>query len=206
MCAQSVLFGLRSTVRSQPQTSVQMSRILFQRSPGTPVRLHPSRTNRAIFPRRVPDHNRSSGPAGLAGILALATSSFRCHFPPPDLFWASDVGYLGMGHVCCSSVVGAPPLLSHSVTCLTLGNIHVHPSASTLATFISHFPRFNDLSISTSSSSRVLDSKDDLNCGLQGGILPTHPFGNFRASNLSKFRDPKPVFGSITLLKLPRFR
>ena len=109
--AQSVLTGLRSMILPQPETSVQMSRTLFQRRPGTLVRLHPSRTVRAILAPRVSDHNRSSD-AGLAGILSPTTNSFRCRFPPPALFWASDVGYLGMGHVRCSSVVGVPPLPS----------------------------------------------------------------------------------------------
>ena len=90
-----------------------------------------------------------------------------------------------------------------NVTCLTLGDVVVDPQ--TLAMFLTHFPRLNDLSI----YSIILPSADDGSGGWDGGfhadVVPIHPRGEFYESGVAMFRDSKGFYKSITLLE-PRFR
>ena len=89
-----------------------------------------------------------------------------------------------------------------NVTCLTVGHIVIHPV--TLAMFISHFPRLDDLSISTITLPRALGRARDPHTEPYVGIVPTHPRGEFRASGIPTCRMPLKVFEAVTLLE-PQF-
>jgi len=90
-----------------------------------------------------------------------------------------------------------------NVTRLTLWHIVIHPA--TFAMFINHFPRLDDLSITSISLPRVLGPTGDSHRETCVEIVPTHPRGNFRATDdFSACRVPKEVFEVITLLE-PRF-
>ena len=84
-----------------------------------------------------------------------------------------------------------------NVTRLSLYNAVVHPS--TLAMFVSHFPRLNDLSIKF-----LFDHAGDSYRGSHADIVPTYPHGEFSASHYPMGQLPKGVFEAITLLE-PRF-
>ena len=90
-----------------------------------------------------------------------------------------------------------------NVTRLTLWEIVVHPA--TLAMYVSHFPRLDDLSISTIYLPRALGRTRDLHPEPYVGIVPTHPRGELCISGIPTCRVPQKVFEAIALLE-PRFR
>ena len=90
-----------------------------------------------------------------------------------------------------------------NVTRLALGHVFVQPS--TLAMFVSNFPRLNDLSILDVRRSETRGRDDDLYRGFFTEIAPNYPRGEFRARYIWRMDEPKAVFKAITLLK-PRFR
>ena len=88
-----------------------------------------------------------------------------------------------------------------NVTQLTLGHITAHPS--TLAMFVSHFPRLDDLFISADD---LRHGTGGLDRGFHVDIVPTHPCGKFSTSGVFMlFQPPKAIFEGIILLE-PRFR
>ena len=89
--------------------------------------------------------------------------------------------------------------LPGNVTRLTLEHIFVYPS--TLAMFVSHFPRLDDLSIC---DVRSLGSCSPHH-GFHDKIVPTHPRGELNVAGVIGFRTPKEFFEAIALLE-PRFR
>jgi len=89
-----------------------------------------------------------------------------------------------------------------NVTRLTLGQIVIHPAILTM--FISHFPRLDDLSISTIGLPKALDLVCDPHHEPDIGIFSTHPRGKFHASGIPTCRVPKKVFEAIAILE-PRF-
>jgi len=76
---------------------------------------------------------------------------------------------------------------------------HVVVDSSTLAMFVSHFPRLNDLFITF-----LFDGVGDLYRGFHVNVVPTYPRGEFSASHYLMDQLPKGVFEVITLLE-PRF-
>jgi len=88
-----------------------------------------------------------------------------------------------------------------NVTRLTLGNVTVHPS--TLTMFIGYFPHLDDLSISAVKLPMTLEGTGDSHREFHGEIVPTHPRGEFSASDIPVYQVPE-VFKAITLLE-PRF-
>ena len=92
-----------------------------------------------------------------------------------------------------------------NVTRLTLRNVIIY--SSTLAVFVSNFPRLNDLSISAAGfrPSTRRNGTGDSHRGSHTDIVPTYPRGEFSASGVSiLFQAPKEIFAGITLLE-PRF-
>ena len=104
--------------------------------------------------------------------------------------------------------VEAPLMLHHlgplpqTATRLTLRRIYIYASA--FATFVSHFPRLHDLSISTLKRPRGADGTTALDREPCSSIVPNHPRGEFRVSQM-RFDEPEDIFRGITLLE-PRFR
>jgi len=90
-----------------------------------------------------------------------------------------------------------------NVTRLTLGQIIIHPEI--LAMFISHFPRLDDLSISTIGLPRALGRARDPHREPHIRIVQTRPRGKFHASGIPACRVPKKVFEAITFLE-PQFQ
>jgi len=109
--------------------------------------------------------------------------------------WLMCVGWI-------SSMVHSFGSSLENVTRLTLRDVISYPR--TLAMFVSHFPRLDDLSVSVIYLPMILDGAGGLHPGFRGDIVPSHPRGKFSASNIS-VRTPKGVFEAITLLE-PRFR
>ena len=103
---------------------------------------------------------------------------------------------------CVSSMLHSFGCCLENVTRLTLGQIVIHPEI--LAMFISHFPRLDDLSISTIGLPRALGHARDPHREHRIGIVPTNTRGKFHASGIPACRVPKKIFEAITLLK-PRF-
>ena len=85
---------------------------------------------------------------------------------------------------------------------MKLEHILVHPP--TLTTFISHFPCLNYLSIFWPGRPLGAGGARGLHHSSPGGVLPTCPHGEFRASDVSGFTEKKEFFNSIVLLE-PRF-
>ena len=88
-----------------------------------------------------------------------------------------------------------------NVTILILGGVIVHPSI--LMTFISHFPRLYDLTISAILYG-TLDDSVDLHHEFRADVIPTHPRGRFSVSHMSTYQMLKWVFDAVILLE-PRF-
>jgi len=103
---------------------------------------------------------------------------------------------------CVSSMLHSYGPSLENVICLTLERIAVH--TATLVMFISHFPRLDDLSISTIYLPRVLGRTRDPHHEPYVGIIPTHPRGKLCISGIPTCRVPQKVFEAITLLE-PRF-
>ena len=89
-----------------------------------------------------------------------------------------------------------------NVTHLTLRDVSVHPL--TLAMFLSHFPRLDDLSL-FGIHPVMFDGTDDLHRRLRVDIVPTHPGGKLSVTRRPTDRSQKGGFDAITLLE-PRFR
>ena len=87
-----------------------------------------------------------------------------------------------------------------TVTRLKLEHILVHPQ--TLTTFISHFPCLNYLSIFWPGRPPGADGAWGLHHSSPGGVVPTRPHGEFRATDVSVFTEKKEFFNSIVLLEL----
>jgi len=92
--------------------------------------------------------------------------------------------------------------LPENVTRLTLERIYIH--SLTFVTFVSHFPRLHDLSISTFELPWGADGISVFGREPHNSIVPNHPRGEFSTSDM-RFYKPEQVFGGITLLE-PRFR
>jgi hypothetical protein len=88
-----------------------------------------------------------------------------------------------------------------NVTRLTLDSVSVR--SSTLAMFVSNFPRLDELSISAFPLQPMLSGAGYSYPRVD--VVPTHPRGNFSVLGASMFKAPKDIFGGIALLK-PRFR
>jgi hypothetical protein len=89
-----------------------------------------------------------------------------------------------------------------NVTHLTLTNLVVRPL--TLAVFVSHFPRLDELFISTIHKfPEMPGDTSDLHRQSHADIVPTHPRGGLVASGFSQL--PKEIFEAIALLE-PQFR
>ena len=96
--------------------------------------------------------------------------------------------------------VGPP---TRHVTRLKLRRILAHPL--TLATYLSHFPRLNHLSISDIRSPFPRrNGTDDSHRESCGSIVPTHPCGELSVDSVSSFSAPMEIFEAIALLE-PRF-
>ena len=70
-----------------------------------------------------------------------------------------------------------------NVTRWTLGRVLVRPS--TLAMFVSRFPRLDDLSISGYCLPMTLDDTGEVYHGFRVDIVPSHPRGEFSVSGVS---------------------
>ena len=90
-----------------------------------------------------------------------------------------------------------------NVTRLTLAQVVFYPS--TLAMFVSHFPRLDHLSISGFPLPTALDHTGDLHRWFRVVIVPTYPRGEFSTSGVSMLHTPKEILEGIILLE-PRFR
>jgi len=134
-----------------------------------------------------------------SSILADAAS----HFQSFSALRALEVRrWRGMNVDCALSILHSLGSSLENVTRLTLEKIAIHPS--TLAMFVGHFPRLDNLSIPVIKILRTLEGTSDLYSGFRGEIVPTHPRGKFSVSSLSVYQVPKGVFEAITLLE-PRF-
>jgi len=89
-----------------------------------------------------------------------------------------------------------------NVTHLVLRDVSVHPL--TLAMFVSHFPRLDDLSL-FGIHPVMFDGTDDLHRRLRADIVQTHPGGKLSVAHRPTDRSQKGVFEAITLLE-PRFQ
>jgi len=88
-----------------------------------------------------------------------------------------------------------------NVTILILGDVIVHPSI--LTTFLSHFPRLYDLTISAILYG-TLGGTVDLGHEFRADIIPTHPHGRLSISHMVTNQESKWVFDAVILLE-PRF-
>ena len=166
----------------------------------------------------------SSGPSSLVEDLCLTEyrSSFMVPSPPsfhssilsnaaPHLRSFSALRVLGVRRWHMSSIDRVSSMLHsfgsslENVTRLILTNVGFH--SSTLAMFVSHFPRLDDLFISGFRLyPPTVDRTGDLDHGFCVDIVPTHPRGEFSASNVPmSLQTPEEIFEGITLLE-PRFR
>jgi len=165
------------------------------------------------------------GPSGLPSLVEdLTLSEYHPHHSPksPLPFWLRSPIFtnaaphfqsfsalrvleiqrwlMSIGRI--SSMVHSFGSSLENVTRLTLRDVTAYPR--TLAMFVSHFPRLDDLSVSIIYLPRILDGTGDLHPRFRGDIVPIHPRGYFSVSNIL-VRVPKGVFKAITLLE-PRFR
>ena len=158
-----------SLVSLWPETSIRTSRI-HHRGPATLVCPDLPRTVGAILPRR------GSDPIGVPSLvrvtfanLASLINLHRCRFSFPVLFRASGAGGSEMARHechCVSSVLHSFGSSLENATRLTLRKVTIHPS--TLAMFVGHFPRLDDLSVSVVNVLRMLEGTGDLYQVLKG--------------------------------------
>ena len=162
----------------------------------------------------------SSGPSSLIEVLTVSehhpssTSSLTrlhssiladaaSHFQSFSALRALKVRrWRGMSVDCALLMLRSFGSSLENVTRLTLEDVAIRPS--TLAMFVGHFPRLDNLSISTTNTHRALEGMGGSYPEFCGEIVPTHPRGEFSVSSCPAYRVPKEVFGAIALLE-PRF-
>ena len=171
----------------------------------TRIRPGPSGLPSLVEDLTLSEYHRNPSPTTLPSSFWLRSSiltSASPHFQSFSTLRVLEVRRWLVGTTNAVSMLHSFGSSLENVTRLTLRDVTVYPR--TLAMFVSHFPRLDDLSISVICLPRILDGIDDLNPGFRADIIPIHPRGKVSVTNIS-LRIPKGVFEAVNLLE-PRFR